>query len=79
MQQDARDDLKLISRARGVELPGYAYDSRGGQGITVYVIDTGINPDHPVSVANLSIVVTKAHSFLGIQKFARKHALALST
>ena len=53
MQQDARDDLKMFSQARGARfasaLPGYAYDSRGGQGITVYVIDTGVNPDVPVS------------------------------
>jgi len=53
MQQDAFDDLKMFSQARGAwlsGLPGYAYDSRGGRGITVYVIDSGINPDHPVSV-----------------------------
>jgi cerevisin len=51
MQQDARDELKMISQARGAslsELPGYAYDSRGGRGITVYVIDSGINPNHEV-------------------------------
>ena len=56
MQHDARDELKIFSQARGARslagLPGYAYDSRGGQGITVYVIDTGINPGHPVSVTD---------------------------
>jgi len=55
MQQDARDELKVISQAQGAllsDLPGYAYDSRGGRGITVYVMDTGINQDHPVSVAD---------------------------
>jgi len=55
MQQDARDELKVISQAQRAllsELPGYAYDSRGGRGITVYVIDTGINQDHQVSVAD---------------------------
>jgi subtilisin family serine protease len=49
------DDLKMFSQARGASLsglPGYAYDSMGGQGITVYVIDTGINPNHPVSVTD---------------------------
>jgi len=54
MQQDARDDLKVLSQARGARslsgLPGYAYDARGGREITVYVIDTGIDPEHPVSV-----------------------------
>jgi hypothetical protein len=51
MQQNARDELKMFSQARGAplsELPGYAYDARGGQGITVYVIDSGINPNHEV-------------------------------
>ena len=52
MQQGAVDDLKVLSQARGAplpQLPGYAYDSRGGRGITVYVIETGINQGHPVS------------------------------
>ena len=47
----ARDELRVFSQARGAwpqDLPGYAYDSRGGQGITVYIIDSGINPDHEV-------------------------------
>jgi len=55
MQQRARDDLKMISQARGAPLsglPGYAYDSRGGREITVYVVDTGINPDHQVCVTD---------------------------
>ena len=56
MQQGARDDLKMFSQARGkrslAALPGYAYDARGGQGITVYVIDTGVNPDVPVSATD---------------------------
>jgi len=55
MQLDAPDELKMISQAKGAllsDLPGYAYDSRGGQGITIYIIDTGINPSHPVSVTD---------------------------
>ena len=55
MQEDALDDLVVISQARGAELddvPGYAYDSMGGQGITVYVFDSGINPAHEVSVTD---------------------------
>jgi hypothetical protein len=44
----------MISQARGARslaaLPGYADDSMGGMGIMVYVIDTGIDPHHPVSV-----------------------------
>ncbi len=55
MQQDAHDDLKVFSQAGGAllsGLPGYAYDSRAGEGITVYVVDTGINQDHPVRVTD---------------------------
>ena len=53
LQITRHDELKMFSQARGASLsqvPGYAFDSMGGQGITVYVIDTGINPNHPVSV-----------------------------
>ena len=70
LQQDAHDDLKMFSQADGAPLsglPGYAYDSVSGQGITVYVIDTGINPDHPVSVTELSMFNT-AQSPSGIQR-----------
>jgi len=60
MQQDARDDLKMFSQALATEeraaqlseLPSYAYDARGGWGITGYVIDTEINTNHPVSVTD---------------------------
>jgi subtilisin family serine protease len=55
MQDDAYDDLMVISQASGAlleDLPGYAYDSVGGQGITVYVVDSGINPAHEVSVTD---------------------------
>jgi hypothetical protein len=55
MQRSPPDDLKLFSQARGAllsELPGYAFDSRGGQGVTVYVIDTGLNSQSRVSVTD---------------------------
>jgi len=75
MQQDARDELKIFSQARGARLsalPGYAYDARGGQGITVYVMDTGINPDHPVSTLNsqfalVSVRLTHLQEFRNMQ------------
>jgi subtilisin family serine protease len=81
MQVDARDELRVISQARGAlfsQLPGYAYDSRGGRGITVYVIDTGINPNHEVRVTHYQESI-RPHSFPGIQKYVGKHTLALST
>ena len=55
LQATRYDELKVFSQARGVSLsqvPGYTFDSMGGQGITVYDIDTGINPNHPVSVTD---------------------------
>jgi len=57
VQQNPPEDLKLFSQARGAllsELTSYAYDSRGGQGVTVYIIDTGLNSQHPVSVATIN-------------------------
>jgi hypothetical protein len=55
MQDDAFDDLVVISQASGApldDLLGYAYDSMGGQGITVYVLDSGLYPAHEVSVTD---------------------------
>ena len=55
MQQNAYPELKAISQARSAPLlglPGYAYDARGGREITVYVIDTGIDPNHRVRMTN---------------------------
>ena len=57
LQPGARNELKMFSQASDdvklSDLPGYAYDSMGGRGITVYIIDTGINPNHPVSATRL--------------------------
>jgi hypothetical protein len=53
MQEHAPVDLKIYSQVRGAplsSLPGYTYDARGGRGITVYLIDSGINPNHVVSL-----------------------------
>ena len=57
VQQNPPEDLKLFSQARGVslsELTSYAYDSRGGQGVTVYILDTGLNSQHSVSVGTIN-------------------------
>jgi hypothetical protein len=54
------EELRMISQASGARsleaLPGYVFDSVGGRGITVYVLDTGINPNHPVSVTYCQII-----------------------
>lgn len=50
-QTDALDELKVISQAEGIPLAdtkGYKYDDKAGEGIWIYVIDTGANKDHPV-------------------------------
>lgn len=49
-QPGAVASLARISQARPLDNPGggdYLYDSSAGQGVTVYVIDSGINVDHP--------------------------------
>ena len=49
IQRDAPDGLSRISHAQieqGNSLT-YQYDSSAGEGITAYVIDTGINISHP--------------------------------
>ena len=82
MQQGAPDELKMFSQARNAYLPGlpgYAYDSRGGQGVTVYIVDTGINQNHPVSVTDCQHHSIRLTYFPGIQKYAGRHTLALYT
>ncbi len=53
LQADAFDSLKLISQPRGIDLNdqalrGYYYDSTAGQKTTVYILDTGLEQNHPV-------------------------------
>jgi cerevisin len=49
VQQGAPDGLSRISHRNieGGSSLTYQYDDSGGQGITAYVIDTGINISHP--------------------------------
>ncbi|KAK8135207.1 hypothetical protein PG984_007219 [Apiospora sp. TS-2023a] len=48
-QQGAVASLARISQSRPLDNPGgdYLYDSSAGEGVTVYVIDSGIYVDHP--------------------------------
>ncbi|KAK1574358.1 uncharacterized protein LY79DRAFT_566041, partial [Colletotrichum navitas] len=50
LQSDAVDELKVISQPAGAnlaELPGYGYAQEGGKGVTIYVVDTGVNSQNP--------------------------------
>jgi subtilisin family serine protease len=53
LQSDAPPELRVISQPEGVplnSLPFYAYNSVAGGGVTVYVVDSGANTQHPVCV-----------------------------
>ena len=52
LQRRAPRELKRVSQPPGVAedaLPGYIFDKKAGEGITVYMIDFGINENGPVS------------------------------
>lgn len=57
-QKPANTELKMFSQPQkylslGISAEGladFAYDSSAGQGITVYVMDTGVNLDSTVSL-----------------------------
>jgi hypothetical protein len=51
VQTDPLIDLRMISQPPGVplgSLPIFAYNSIAGRGITVYIMDSGANINHPV-------------------------------
>ncbi|WQF76362.1 Putative peptidase S8/S53 domain, peptidase S8, subtilisin, Ser-active [Colletotrichum destructivum] len=51
LQSVAPTELKVISQppgsVRAADLPGFAYASEAGRGVTIYVIDTGANAQNP--------------------------------
>ncbi|TEA17215.1 Subtilisin-like protease 3 [Colletotrichum sidae] len=51
LQSVAPPELKVISQppgsGRAADLPGFAYASEAGKGVTIYVIDTGANTQNP--------------------------------
>jgi hypothetical protein len=52
LQPNARPELKVVSqppRANLDALRGFGYDIRAGEGISVYIIEFGVNKYHPVS------------------------------
>lgn len=52
LQTNARLDLRIVSQPPGRNIGavrGFGYDSRAGEGISVYVIEWGVNTIHPVS------------------------------
>ena len=52
-QMNADTQLRLVSQPRGKalnELTGYYYIPEAGRGVTIYIIDSGANLHHPVSL-----------------------------
>lgn len=52
VQQDASDALAFVSWPSGQPAPSpdkYYFDDSNGEGVTVYILDTGANLDSPVS------------------------------
>ncbi|KAK2001495.1 subtilisin-like protein [Colletotrichum falcatum] len=50
LQSSAVPELKVISQPPGAslaELPGYAFANEGGRGVTIYVLDTGVDVRNP--------------------------------
>lgn len=48
-QDNAGSDLRLIAQQKGIPLDwvnGFIYDDSAGEGITVYVVDSGLEKDH---------------------------------
>jgi hypothetical protein len=57
LQANAREELRIISQPPDVDLatlPGFAYNSTAGKDVTVFIIDSGINPRNPVSALSNS-------------------------
>ena len=51
IQEDPPSHLKWSSVAPGQlmsDSQGFAYDDSAGEGITVYIVDSGFNPSNPV-------------------------------
>jgi hypothetical protein len=57
LQENALPELRVISQPPAVPLDtlsGFAYNSTAGKDITVYIMDSGANPDHRVSTLSNS-------------------------
>lgn len=55
-QPNSPDQLKVLSQAPDQALKdveGYTYDDTAGKDVRVYIIDSGVNLDHPVGLAAL--------------------------
>jgi hypothetical protein len=52
-QINADTQLKIVSQPRNIaldDLTGYYYIPEAGRGVTIYIIDSGANLRHPVSL-----------------------------
>jgi subtilisin family serine protease len=51
IQENAPRELRVVSQAPGQsidDLEDYFYEDVGGEGVTIYVLDSGLNQNHPV-------------------------------
>lgn len=80
----APPELRLVSQPQSQpdldldKLQNYVYDDKGGQGVTVYVIDSGVNLNHPVSCFQHLWLILLTDNTIGVLYNARYQTLALS-
>lgn len=62
LQTGAVEELRVISQPPHTsldDLPDFGYAAEGGEGVTIYVLDSGANPKNPVRLDLLLIIVLK--------------------
>ncbi|KAI9722071.1 MAG: hypothetical protein M1812_002031 [Candelaria pacifica] len=59
-QQNSRDEMKFISQPSDIpklrDTPDYQYDDSAGKDVTIYIVNSGANFDHPVDFDLHSII-----------------------
>lgn len=63
VQEFPWDDLKIVSQPPGTDiddLPGFGYAEEAGEGVTIYVLDTGVQEHHNVSYYTRAEVTSKS-------------------
>ena len=67
-QPNSRPEMKFIAQPEDIETikdtPDYQYDDSAGEGITIYIINSGANVEHPVSSFLIPLVPSETQSNL---------------